>query len=254
MFDLKYGSLRNWRHSSFRETKHRNSTHGLFDGNKLSLDCRHSIYKLWKKIEISYGKGSFSRSEPLFQNPNPAFNSIGKANREKRKLDSLFKIGWKFEKLNLSLNDIFFLRKKKLKISNFKKKKQLMKTILGLSPELIWNYIMFNNFRNNYFFLKSGLKFGGDFITYRVKGNYNEHFHSTDILYTNYIFLNENECKICSVSSSFNWLNIQNRVRLSQQVSKNFTINLHYEKGIYTNNHQHFNTFLNELTIHRDFL
>jgi len=122
MFDLKYGSLRNWRHSSFRETKHRNSTHGLFDGNKLSLDCRHSIYKLWKKIEISYGKGSFSRSEPLFQNPNPAFNSIGKANREKRKLDSLFKIGWKFEKLNLSLNDMFFLRKKNLKFLTLKKK------------------------------------------------------------------------------------------------------------------------------------
>jgi hypothetical protein len=230
MFGYKYKLIRNWHFLISREKFLKNKNHGLFNGRGLYLLCRSSVYDFWRKNYLSLGKGSLSRSEPLFLNPNPSFNSIGRASRERGIKTTLFKLGWKFEKIYLnSIETVNSLHKKNLDVFRINSHFFIKSNILKLEPELYWKSFIFKKYTSNLFFLKSGLKFGGKFLIYKNSKKFLDHIHSTNILSYEIFFAKELNCMNCSRNNVSPWLNIQNKVRLSQQVSKNFTISLYKE-------------------------
>ena len=82
---LRYLNIRSWKLSVSNESKKKIIPHGIFLFNFLWIDCKSSYLYLWLNNNRLIGKGVFSRSEPLFLSPNPCYNSVGKAGREKIK-------------------------------------------------------------------------------------------------------------------------------------------------------------------------
>jgi len=237
MIDYKYKLFRNWHFLITREKFLKNKNHGLFNGRGLYLLCRSSVYDFWRKNCLSLGKGSLSRSEPLFLNPNPSFNSIGRASRERKIKTKLFKLGWKFEKIYLnSIETVNSLHKKNLDVFRINTQFFIKSNILKLEPELYWKSFIFKKYISNLFCLKAGLKFGGKFLIYKNSKKFLDHIHSTNILSYEIFLAKELNCMNCSRNNVSTWLNIQNKVRLSQQVSKNFTIYLYKENFKLTKN------------------
>ncbi len=181
---------------------------------------------------IGFGKGIFSRSEPLFSNPNPCFNSVGRATRE----NFLFKINtkksWLWEIIKLNFLDSFFLIKKKIiKFSGYKNKKIIKKVFSKINPFFLFVYEIIKKYKINNFNLKSGIKYGGNHLVYQKKNENDLHSHSIGILHIENSVFYENFCKICSLENYKEWKNVQNRVRLAQQVSKKiFFIDLKKKK------------------------
>jgi len=155
MFDNKHKPFRNWSFLITREKYLRNKNHGLFNGRGVYLSCRSSVFDFWRKNDLFLGKGSLSRSEPLFLNPNPSFNSIGRASREKKIKTRLFKLGWKFEKTYLnSIETVNSLHKKNLDIFRINTPFFIKSNILKLEPELYWKSFIFKKYISNFFFSK----------------------------------------------------------------------------------------------------
>ncbi|CAC27026.1 hypothetical protein [Guillardia theta] len=105
-------------------------------------------------------------------------------------------------------------------------------------PEFIWNYFLYRKFNLMNSNLKSGIKFGGNFLIYKYESRI-LHNHSKFILRnSNENFFNE-VCKICNYNINQKVEKFQNESRLANQVSKKFIyINIDpiFTKNCFNNN------------------
>ena len=206
---------------SIRETK----IHGKFFLGAIYLNCRISVYFLRVHRLTGFGKGSLSRSEPLFCHPNPSFNSIGRAARESSISRISSDFPWNFEFLKINLTESFFLFENKiLKIKGKFKKKKLKIILKKLNPLFFLNYKIFERYRKTLAFLKSGIKYGGQSIIYFGNLYFSNHNHSKCVLLIENMDVKEYSCQRCSLRSNADWNIFQSKIRLAQQVSKKINI------------------------------
>jgi tRNA splicing endonuclease len=243
--------VRLWKLSSCKETMKKIITHGIFLYNFILMSCKSSSVFLWIKNKRAIGKGVFSRSEPLFFSPNPCFNSLGKAGREKKILKQIPLENFFSEYLQISFfefancmrtNNIFT----QVKSDFFKLKKYILKTEVKFYPM----FSQFNNLTSKILDLKSGIKFSGNFLIYKKKKGFNFHIHSKAILFNEDLISGKIGCIFCH-NFEFQLLDIQNRTRLSAQVSKFnvFSFEKDYYKLVYYKKME--KNLKNEIGIHR---
>jgi hypothetical protein len=216
--------IRKWNYINSRESKKSTKIHGKSMIDNVWIKCRTSIFKLWDNKIGKFGKGNLSRSEPFYGNPNPCFDSVGRAGRENKLSLSILSKGWYFESLQLNLVEIFYLLKiKKFKFLPKNGINVLGKVLNALNCQLYWNFVIFERYKKLGWQLKSGVKYGGNFISYyKEKENCNRiHNHSKSVILLKIPILLEMFCTKCSKKIPLTFLNIQNKTRLGQQVSKN---------------------------------
>jgi len=93
-----------------------------------------------------------------------------------------------------------------------------------------WNFLILRKYRNSISFIKSGVKYGGNYIIYYGELSYFNHIHSKSILITENSNLKESSCTQCSFKQITDWKNFQNKIRLAQQVSKKINLIDFYAK------------------------
>lgn len=124
----------------------------------------------------------------------------------------------------LLLNHIDILKKMNtFKIDNFKSFsiKDMNLLYFSYHPEFIWSCFIYRKFNLINSKLKSGIKFGGNFLIYKYNFRIS-HNHSKFILRnSNENFFNE-VCKICNYNINLKFEKFQNESRLANQVSKKF--------------------------------
>nr|UXY87645.1 26S proteasome AAA-ATPase subunit [Cryptomonas curvata] len=240
--------IRKWNYINSRESEKSTQIHGRSMVENTWIICRSSMFKLWNNKIGKFGKGNLSRSEPFYGNPNPCFDSVGKAGRENKLSHSILLRGWEFENLHLNLVEIFYLLKiKKFKISPKNNTIMFNRFSNALNYKFYWNFIIYERYKKLGWQLKSGIKYGGNFISYKKKkDNLNRiHNHSKSVTLLQIPCLYEIFCTKCSKKLPLIFLNIQNKTRLGQQVSKNilylffflkkkFTKKKLYRKWIFT--------------------
>jgi tRNA splicing endonuclease len=213
--------IRKWNYKNSRESKKSIKIHGKFIGNFVWIFCKSSIYKLWNNKFGKFGKGNLSRSEPFFGNPNPCFDSVGRAGRENKFNRNILTKGWEYESLQLNLLELLFLIKiQKIKISTINKFEVLCKILVAIDCNFYWNFIVYNRYKKSGWSLKSGIKYGGNFIAYKSENFFFTHRHSKAILLLYIPWLSEKFCTKCIKKYYSNFHHIQNKTRLAQQVSK----------------------------------
>mmetsp|Transcript_48814 Transcript_48814/g.97730 ORF Transcript_48814/g.97730 Transcript_48814/m.97730 type:complete len:254 (-) Transcript_48814:1051-1812(-) len=219
----KERKFRYWLFSTTKESSNSKKTHSIFLGHSSFLNCRKSFYDLWGNNSKGFGKGSLSRSEPLFSHPNPCFNSIGRASRERDYKREKSECKYRIETLKICDSETFYLLKKNILEfqENFKKLK-IWRFLKKENPIFLWKYILFKKYREKNFSLRSGSKFGGDFLVYKRNGLLDYHTHSLGVLFLLIFSLIEKKCFKCYPNFHMEWEDIQNRTRLIQQVSKFF--------------------------------
>jgi hypothetical protein len=92
--------------------------------------------------------------------------------------------------------------------------------LLKINPYFFWHYKILIKYKDNNFALKSGIKYGGNFLAYQKKFKIVPHIHSNSIIYLGNFQLIEKFCKYCSNDSLKEWKNFHNLIILGQQVSK----------------------------------
>nr|UXY87156.1 26S proteasome AAA-ATPase subunit [Cryptomonas sp.] len=222
IFQLRSSCLqRKWNHIHSRESLKSIKTHGQFLGNFIWISCRSSIYILWKYKIGKLGKGNLSRWEPFYFSPNPCFNSIGRAGRENRAHKNILDNGWEYESLQLNLVETSFLLKcEKLKIISVKNSEYANKIFSKIDSKFNWNLIIFKKYLFSELLLRSGAKYGGNFVLYKNENIKEFHSHSKAIATVEIPWLIENSCIKCMRNGHLNFLIVQNKTRLAQQVSK----------------------------------
>jgi tRNA splicing endonuclease len=213
--------IRKWNYKNSRESKKGIKIHGKFIGNFVWILCRISMYKLLNNKLGKFGKGNLSRSEPFFGNPNPCFDSVGRAGRENKFNRIVLVKGWEYENLQLNLLELLFLVKfQKIKISTMNKFRVLGKILAAIDCNFYWNYIVYDRYKKSGWSLKSGIKYGGNFIAYKSENFFFMHTHSKAIILLHIPWLSEKFCIKCIKKCFSSFINIQNKTRLAQQVSK----------------------------------
>lgn len=217
---LHFFNMRSWKLSVSMESKKKIIPHGIFLLNFFWIYCQPSYLYLWLNNIRLIGKGVFSRSEPLFLSPNPCYNSVGKASREKIKLKKN-KINYLVsEPLQVSMLELLYYSKRiciynQLKIDRF--------SIKGIISKLNLNFVpLFLQFRNLIFRLldlRSGIKFSGNFLIYKKKKILDFHDHSKGILSNEIRNYKNMSCIFCH-NYDIHLMDLQNRTRLATQVSK----------------------------------
>ena len=210
--------IRKWRYINSRESKKSARIHGKFIGDNIWVICKSAIYLLWNNKIGKFGKGNLSRSEPFFGNPNPCFDSLGRAGRENKFNRNILTKGWEFENLQLNSLEMFYLLKIKKFEFFFKKNINLLnKLLLALNCSFYWNFVIFERFKTLGWFFKSGIKYGGNFTSYKREKNkyFRVHNHSKAIISFQISSFLENNCIKCSNKCSLIYLNIQNKTRYS---------------------------------------
>mmetsp|Transcript_41979 Transcript_41979/g.65596 ORF Transcript_41979/g.65596 Transcript_41979/m.65596 type:complete len:243 (-) Transcript_41979:2921-3649(-) len=203
-----------------RSTRIRKKIHGFILKSGFFLACRKSAYKINEKCHFNYGKGIYSRSEPLKHHPNPSFNSIGRAGREYLYFKQFLMLGNLSEYTLLGFSEIFFWnRLLNLKIDfsySFKWYKEFyLKTSFLAFFETMTSKI--SNFCHSS--LKTGIKFGGNFLAYFLKKK-KSHSHSLSIINQIMNGLIEKGCINCNCRYEGVETYIQGSSRLSNHVSK----------------------------------
>jgi hypothetical protein len=217
---LRYLNIRSWKLSVSNESKKKIIPHGIFLFNFLWIDCKSSYLYLWLNNNRLIGKGVFSRSEPLFLSPNPCYNSVGKAGREKIKFKKN-KINYLVsETLQVGILELLYYSKKiciynQIKIDRFSIKSIISKLDLNF-------FSIFLQFRDLIFRLldlRSGIKFSGNFLIYKKKKLLDFHDHSKGILSNEIRSYKNISCIFCH-NYDIHLMDLQNRTRLATQVSK----------------------------------
>lgn len=230
-----------WKLSSSKELKKKNFPHGRFISDYIWINCKFSFVYLWLNSSRMIGKGIFSRSEPLFLSPNPCYNSLGKAGRERKSLKKTLINHEISENLQISLLEFLFHSKKLNIFTQLELSAQLFKSIiLKLDVSFFSIFLYFRNLILRFQDLKSGLKFSGNFLIYKKK-NFNFHTHSKVVLTNEEISTRENTCIYCQ-NFGIQLLDIQNRTRLGAQVSKInlFSFGEFYWKTFFLKNYENF--------------
>nr|UXY86731.1 tRNA-splicing endonuclease subunit Sen2 [Cryptomonas paramecium] len=215
---------RRWNFKYNRESKKKIKFHGKFINNFGWISCRFSIFFISNNTLGNHGKGTLSRSQASYSNSNPCFNSIGKAGREKKSIKNIFTKGWIFENFQLDLTEMLFLiKKKQFKSFCIFSPKYTIKIFTAKKCTFYWKLFMLDKYQIFGWFLKSGIKYGGNFAVYKNKYQFHGHFHSKLISFVENLWLLENNCTKCTKKCYSFLLNKQTNTRLSQQVSKYFT-------------------------------
>jgi len=208
-----------WKLSKCGETKKKIILHGIFVLEFLWIVCRPSVLYLWIKSHRIIGKGVFSRSEPLFLIPNPCYNSLGKVGRERRILKKAKIFHPCSEYLQVNFLELKHTSKKGI-FTQFEPVFKLIEDIIfKIDIEFFFNFLTFGSVLGKSLELKSGVKFSGNFLIYKKTKTYNFHDHSRCVLSTENSNYKKLSCVYCD-NSNFQLFDIQNRIRLSTQVSK----------------------------------
>jgi len=226
--------IRKWNFKYNRESKKKIKFHGKFLNNFGWVSCRFSIFFISNNTFGNYGKGNLSRSQASYSNLNSCFNSIGKAGRERKSIKNIFTKGWMFENFQLDLTEMFFLLKKKqFKSFCIFNVKYTSKIFVAKKYIFHWNFFMLDKYQTFGWFLKSGMKYGGQFTVYKNKHQFHCHFHSRLISFVENLWLLENNCTKCIEQNYSFFFSKQTNTRLSQQVSKyfNYSYSLPYKKN-----------------------
>lgn len=210
-----------WKFSTAKESRKKIIPHGIFIFDFLWIDCKPAFIYLWIKNSRISGKGIFSRSEPLFFCPNPCYDSLGKASREKtvfRKNQNRCPF---VESLQLDYLEILYYWNK-IYIYNQTKLTLLssVKVFSLLNSNFLSLFFQFKNLISKSLDLKSGIKFSGDFLIYKKKKkSFNFHNHSKAVFFMEDLNSKKRTCIYCH-NSTIQLMDIQNRTRLGTQVSK----------------------------------
>ena len=205
--------------------------HGKILMSTVQIICRISNYFLRVDKLIGFGKGALSRSEPLFCHPNPSFNSIGRAARENAISRSIISLPWQFESVKITFTDTLFLTKNKiLKLCGNFKKCKLKILFKKLDSSFLWYFLILKKYRRLSCYLKSGIKYGGNFIIYYGNLTRSEHIHSKSVLILENDCVKDYGCLLCSFKYSSDCKHYQNKIRLAQQVSKKINVLKVFEK------------------------
>ena len=216
----KFYPARFWKFTVSKESKKKILAHGIFLLHFIWIKCNPSFIFLWLKNNRIVGKGVLSRSEPLFFCPNPCFNSLGVAGRTNiitKKTISTNSISE-----NLQVNFLEFLHcLDMVKIfTQFEYEPfKFEKMILKLDFEFFFFFLQFRKFIFKLIDLRSGIKFSGDFLIYKKKKTFNFHDHSKAIFFSENFNSKKINCIYCH-NCDIHLLDIQNRTRLANQVSK----------------------------------
>mmetsp|Transcript_55914 Transcript_55914/g.114270 ORF Transcript_55914/g.114270 Transcript_55914/m.114270 type:complete len:261 (-) Transcript_55914:4284-5066(-) len=219
--------IRFWNFITVKESKVSKKPHGFFIGFSFFINCKNSSYLLWDYKQERFGKGNLSRSEPLFFHPNPSFNSIGRASRERKLSKQIHNNRWELESLQLNIIEgIFLSRKNFFLIQNFPFENDFWNSVMKIEPMFFWKFSLFENFRKKFFFLRSGAKFGGNYLVYKKNKFFKIHAHSSAIYFFIVLGLKAKICTKCRYILDLDWEYIQSKARLAQQVSKNIILGI----------------------------
>jgi tRNA splicing endonuclease len=183
--------------------------------------CRGSSYKINHKNSYRSGKGLLSRSEPLCFHPNPSFNSIGRAGREARKIYAPKKYKKLGESLVLGLFEVIFnFIYKNLNTGSDEYVKFFFQDCLKAFFYFLSEISLYKLAIANKVTLKTGIKFGGQYLGYSWQNNIKFHEHSKTLIH--HVGKNTElaNCYICKKRIFSGDEETQTSVRLSNHVSK----------------------------------
>ncbi|AFP65255.1 tRNA-splicing endonuclease subunit Sen2 (nucleomorph) [Chroomonas mesostigmatica CCMP1168] len=230
-FCIKKKNARFWISLLNRDNFSQLFIHGKIFHNFIGLVCRSSSYLLRIHKLFGLGKGITSRSEPLYYNPNPCFNSIGRAGRECVFYFQTNDIKSERELSEMNLRESFYLKKNKiLDIHGFSYTKKILTFFSKLDSEFFLNYLILKKNRNKKFFIRTGIKYGGSHVVYSARKNFSSHLHSKSVLILENFYFLEEFCKNCLFVRIADSKNLQNKIRLAQQVSKKINMIFFFAK------------------------
>ena len=166
----RFLNKRLWKLSVAKESQKKNKPHGIFLADFFWIKCKPSFMYLWINSGRMIGKGVFSRSEPLLISPNPCYNSLGKAGRD-RIISGKIRFNYAIsENLQVTLLELLFFSNKFEILTQLELNMMVFKTIIQkISIGIFPLFLQYRNFLLRLLDLKSGLKFSGNFLIYKKK-------------------------------------------------------------------------------------